>query len=161
MDEVSLKWNKIKLKFSSLKHFPEDDEEEPPELMTGLGSSVQLLELPLGYGYYSFGYYGNAQNPSESVDGSLNSEDGGSGRGRNNNEINGGGGPPLTYTTCYSPVSSSIQESSSANSGKTSNSSNEHSSTLSSFYLSPYSTVLAITIAIGKWTKIFLQLILK
>lgn len=124
--------------------------------MTGLGgsSTVQLLELPLGYGYYSFGYngyYGSAQNPSDSVDASLNAEEGGGGRGRNNNEINVGGGPPLTYTTCYSPVSSSIQESSSANAGGPGkNSTEDNSSPLSSFYLSPYSTVLAITIAIGK-----------
>jgi hypothetical protein len=116
---------------------PEEEIEEPPELASNLNSAL-LYDLLLGYGPPGVG--GELSVIGSEVVGQ--SED-----GSDNNEVEKKS-PTLTMTTCYSPVSSSVQ--SGGRNGNDTSAGTSSSSFFDSKYFPSYSVILAITIAVGE-----------
>jgi hypothetical protein len=106
-----------------------------------------LYDILLGYGTDH-----HINSPEDS------GNDGTSGDSESNNGVQpkGGKSPTLTMTTCYSPVSSSVQSGGGNRGGSTNpnetsiGSSSSSSNFFDSKYFPPYSIILAITIAVGK-----------
>lgn len=127
-----------------LKH-PEDEGEELPPDNPAMNSAM-LYDLLVGYGYIP----PNSDPLDPDLDLHL--------EGSSNSNRTGASklSPTLTMTTCYSPVSSSVQ----SGNGRLSPAPNETSSSSSSpnFFDSShfppysYSLVLAVTIGVGKLT---------
>ncbi|OXA46621.1 Neuroligin-4, X-linked [Folsomia candida] len=129
-----------------LKQPEEDGEQEPPGQDVGVVggglNSAMLYDLLLGYGY------GVEGGVSPGVDGVtlLGGEDGQSETGIETDlgGAKGGKSPTLTLTTCYSPVSSSVQSG-----GRGTNETGTATNFFDGSNFPPYSVILAITIAVG------------
>lgn len=130
-----------------LKQPEEDGEQEPPGQDVGVVggglNSAMLYDLLLGYGY------GVEGGVSPGVDGVtlLGGEDGQSETGIETDlgGAKGGKSPTLTLTTCYSPVSSSVQSG-----GRGTNETGTATNFFDGSNFPPYSVILAITIAVGE-----------
>lgn len=129
--------------------------EETPELTGGTQlNSAQLYDLLLGYGY---GTGDPSQSLPELVETSYDIQEVPGTIVGGDNEITNKS-PTLTLTTCFSPVSSSVQESSIKGSGSgrtffptgTTGLNETSSSFFDSTHFPPYSIILAITIAVGE-----------